>query len=420
MNSIITQTLTVFFFLLLLTAPASAQTVSMYQAPITLRLPSQAMKDTETVELILPREYTTSKLATYPVLFVFDKQNRFIYQNTINNIDYTTAMMRMPACIIVGITYTGANRTLRTLPAYNGPRAKADDMLHFLLNELFPVLQQQYQAANFKLFIGHSRTAIFSEHAITSRPRDVNGIIASSASLFDFGSAQEQVIFEKGLDTIARLPQQRFFYFSTGDSLLSGLPGGDGHQATVTKLDQYLRTSKLPSNFIWKSYFHANTTHNMTPGLTVPDALNSIFSRHTLTLNKTFAKPFTTDTNQLRQYVQEELAATATIYGYPVQADITFYNSMAYHYLNGANELGDKKYAMAKFIWQQGIRAYPQFGDFYLSLADLYEREQNTVKVQECLTKALQCTNPFVPEAEQSAEKAEIKARLATLASTKK
>ncbi len=377
------------------------------------------MKDTETVELILPKELSTSKHRKYPVVFVFDKQNRFIYQNTLNNIDYTTAMMRMPACIIVGISYTGANRTPRTMPAYNGTRGKADDMLTFLLDELFPVLQQQYQAANFKLLIGHSRTAIFSQHAIMARPRDINGIIASSASLFDFGSAQEQVIFEKGLDTIARLPQQRFFYFSTGDSLLSGLPGGDGHQATVTKLDQYLRAKKLPANFIWKSYFHANATHNMTPGLTVPDALNSLFSRHTLTLNRTFAKPFTTDTAQLRQYIQEELAATSDLYGYPVQADITFYNSLASHYLYGKHQLGDKKYELARFIWRQASRAYPQFGAFYLSLAELYEREHNSAQAKECLNKALQCNNPFVTETEQAAERAEISNKLAALVGNK-
>jgi hypothetical protein len=365
---------------------ATAQDVSNYKLPINLSVPSPALKDTETVELILPRVLDISRDITYPVLFVFDKQNAFIYKNTLQTIDYLTAMMQMPPCIIVGISYAdNISRSKRTLPGYRSKGGQADDALSFLLDELFPVLVKNYKAANFKLFIGHSRTAIFSGYAMSKRPRDINGIIASSTSYFDFGQEAEKTLFDQSLDTLALLNRKSFYYFSVGDSV----PGGDGgHTPSVVKLDNYFRKIKTPPNLIWKSYFHTGASHNTTPGLTVPQALNSIFDRYAETVYRMFKKPFTADTVTLLNYIDQEYVDVSTYYGYTIRPDIPLYNSLASYYKNGGEALGDKRFTIARFIWEKGAAQY-QYYDFYNDIANLWLRENNTALYREYLIKAL-------------------------------
>lgn len=381
---------------------ARAQEVSLYESPINLSVPSLALKDTETVELILPRLFNTGRGITFPVLFVFDKQNSFIYKNTLQTIDYLTAMMQMPPCIIVGISYAdNLSRSKRTLPAYRSKGGQADDALSFLLDELYPVLVKDYKAANFKLFIGHSRTAIFSGYAISKRPRDINGIIASSTSYFDFGQEAEKALFDQSLDTLALLHRKSFYYFSVGDSV----PGGDGgHTSSVVKLDHYFRKIKTPTNLIWKSYFHTGASHNTTPGLTVPQALNSIFDRYAETVYRLFKKPFTTDTITLLHDIDQEYADVSAYYGYTIQPDIPLYNSLASYYKNRGDTLGEKRFTIARFIWEKGIAHYPDYYDIYIDIANLWLREKNTALYRRYLIKALACVDksPYGSKDEQA------------------
>jgi enterochelin esterase-like enzyme len=402
------------FIILISLFTANAQEVSLYQLPRNLSLPSTALKDTETVELILPRVFDVDADITYPVVFVFDKQNTFIYKNTLQTIDYLTAMMQMPPCIIVGISYDNTSRSKRTLPAYRSKGGQADDALSFLLDELYPVLVKKYKAANFKLFIGHSRTAIFSGYAISKRPRDINGIIASSTSYFDFGQEAEKTLFDQSLDTIASLKRKSFYFFSVGDSL----PGGDGgHTASVVKLDNYLRKIKTPPNFIWKSFFHTGASHNTTPGLTVPQALNSIFDRYAETLQKLFKKPFTTDTVTLFKHIEQEYADVSAYYGYSIQPDIVLYNSLSSQYKYSAEVLGEKRFTISRFILEKGVEHYPYFYSFYGDIANLWLRENNTALYRKYLIKALACVDksPYGSKEEQAIIRNDLIQKLASI-----
>lgn len=391
----------------------TAQDVSNYQLPINLSVPSSALKDTETVELILPREFDISTGITYPVLFVFDKQNRSIYKNTLQTIDFLTMIMEMPPCIIVGISYAdNVSRSKRTLPLYRSKGGQADAALSFLLDELYPVLVKNYKAANFKLFIGHSRTAIFSGYAISKRPRDINGIIASSTSYFDFGQEAEKILFDQSLDTLALLNRKSFYYFSVGDSLA----GDGGHAPSVIMLDNYFRKIKTPTNFIWKSYFHTGASHNTTPGLTVSQALNSIFDRYIETRFRLFKKPFTADTATFLNYIAQEYADLSAYYGYTIQPDIPMYNSIASQYKYQAEVLGDKRFAMARFIWEKGTIPFPYEG-FYTSIANLWLRENNTALYRENLIKALACIDksPYGSKEEQAISRNDLIQKLANI-----
>jgi enterochelin esterase-like enzyme len=393
---------------------STGQEISVYQYPTSLSVSSAALKDTEHLELVLPKEFNISQGRKFPVLFVFDKQNSYIYKNTLANIDFLTAMGRMPACIIVGIGFTGANRNIRTLPKNVSKKGKADELLGFLLDELYPLLEKQYQASTFKLFIGHSRTAIFSSHAISVRPKDINGIIASSCSYFDFDNKAEKEYFDQAMPVIAGLGN-RFYFFSTGDSL-----SGDLHHASVLKLDQYLRSQQLPGNFIWKSYFLPQADHFTSPAMTVPQALTTIFDRQGNALTRLFKIPFTADTTAFVKVWKAEFDANSAYYDYTVTPTSRQFTSLSSHYEQVGTELGEERYNMSKFILQMGLRYFPGHQSFYVDLADLYEREGNSALVTEYRKKALLLTNIYYTRDEQAACNKALKNQLNSVTTRKK
>lgn len=402
--------LTILITLLLVNAGLAQTKPSLFQAPVTLKVPSAVLKDTETVELILPSEFNLGKDNHYPVIFLFDKQNAINYYNNVQTIDYMTLMNQMPPCIVVGISYTGRNRIPRTVPAYH--QGRADDMLTFLLDELYPLLASDYRAANFKIFIGHSRTAVFSQYALTRRPQDINAVIASSTNYFDDAEA-ERKLFDSSLNIIATLKTPRFFLFSVGDSVKNGT--GDGHEPAVRKLDQYIRAKQLPANLVWKSYFHQGASHNFTPGLTVAPALNVIFDRYEKIYSTLWSQPYSIDSATAVGNFEKEFQRASAYYGYTIQPDFIFYNTQASGYIRENASL------TARAMWQQGIKHYPFYEDYYTSVADLYIEEKNYTAARSYLQKALTLVDKslYVNNEQRESTRAGIKEKLQQISKEK-
>ncbi|MFT3823405.1 MAG: alpha/beta hydrolase-fold protein [Chitinophagaceae bacterium] len=409
--------LTVLITLFLVNVSFAQEESSLFLPPVTLKVPSSVLKDTETVELILPKDYNVAKDNHYPVIYLFDKQNKINYRNNIQAIDYMTMMNQMPPCIIVGISYTNRNRTPRTMPAYS--KGSGDNMLFFLLDELYPLLVSDYRAANFKLFIGHSRTAIFSQYALSKRPKDINAVIASSTSYFDFGTEADRKLFDSSLNIIATLKRKAFFFFSVGDTTMDGT--GDGaHAASVRKLDEYIRAKQLPDNLIWKSYFHQGANHNLTPGLTVAPALNLIFDRYDKIYHNLWSQPYAGDAGLAIAGIEKEFENASAYYGYAMQPNAANYVSMGYSY-KSKQELGDKRFAIAQAIWQQGIKHYTHYEGFYSAIADLYIAEKKYTLARNYLEQALSNVDKslYYDNAERETSRAEIKETLQQISKEK-
>jgi predicted alpha/beta superfamily hydrolase len=394
---------------------AICQDFNAYEKPASLKLFSAALKDTQTVSLVLPKEKKMGKLNTYPVIFLFDSQNVISYQNNLQTINTLTLLGEMPPCIVVGLALSNSKnmRSRLTLPNYRGATGLADNYLSFLIDEVFPLLQQQYQAANFKLFIGHSRTAIFSLYAVSKRPQDINGIIASSASYFDFGQSKEKEMFLQGVDTIKKLGRNVFCYFSVGDSA-----GGDaGHYASVKSLDSFMRKTKLPSNFRWKSFFHNGASHSFTPTLTVAPALNDIFNKQSQALFVITKRPFKVDTSILFSYIDKEFLNISSFYGYTVLPDFRFYNSIASYYKNNSLATEQERLALALAAWERGLRTLPFAEAYYEEIAAIYRTLKNDRLYRQYLAKAYENIDQsiFVNDDQRESVRKELLQKIADL-----
>lgn len=145
-----------------------------------MRMYVTGIKDSLRMEVFLPREAELAPDRKYPVIFLFDRQNRSNYLYNLQTIDYLTGFANMPPAVLVGIGFPSEVRTKWTLP--NNAKGKADSLLAYLFGPFRKQLGKICKLAEFNLLMGHSRTAMLSSYALAAFPDQVNAVIAASNS----------------------------------------------------------------------------------------------------------------------------------------------------------------------------------------------------------------------------------------------
>jgi predicted alpha/beta superfamily hydrolase len=391
-------------FILFINSISYSQTLSQYRPGRNERVYVTALKDTVHLEVYIPREAELAPERRFPVIYLFDLQNRINYLYNLQTIDYLSSFGNMPAAVLVGVDFPGAVRTRWTLP--NTGNGKADSLLAFLFGSYRKQLEKSCKLSGFNVLIGHSRTAMFSSYALAAFPGQVNAVIASSNSFFDFDNPAQQVLFENYITEKKKQPgQPQFFYFSSGSK-----ENGDPHDSSVTKLNNYMSAKEFPDNFHWQHY-RENTPHITVPGMTTGRALNDLFSPCTKALQRCFAivnKQVQTDSVPWSDYLGSYKEAAAYL-GLDLRPDLSFYNSIASTYMNDYNsQFKEHRFYLASVVLQQGIAAYPAYPGFYSSLAGikLEQGDKNAarklIQQAQMKIKAMKYCNPELLKEEKA------------------
>lgn len=380
------RTYCIFFLLLIVTCSAKAQEFSSYEKPIETSLYSEALNDSVSLEITLPKELKNQTNTEYPVIYLLDKQLYNNYKYNLYTIDYLSTLQWMPNAIIVGITFSQKNRTSWTVPNESG--GKADDLILFIEKELNNELKKKYPVSNFNLLIGHSRTAIFSSYALSKNPEFFNGTIANSVSNFDFGDNRQQKQFEVFLNKIASNSHKYYYYFSVGEKSY-----GDLHESAADTLNFYLNSKKLPENLEWK-YYKYQIAHDLTPGVTVGNALSEIFKEYGRRIDLCFDlakgsrnKVPWNDFLGLYSSISSEL-------GFKIQPSELFFNSIASEYYNDYIGIyGDNHLDFTLEILLRAIEKYPKDFGYYSWIGEIYITLKEFEKGGHYLNKAIELIN---------------------------
>lgn len=346
---------------------AKAQVYANYRPSIKYRVYVPGLKDSLQLDFFIPREAEMAPARIYPVVFLFDSQNKNNYQYNLQTIDYLTGFANMPPAVLVGVEFPSNVRTKWTLPA--SQNGKADSLLTFLFGPLRQKLAVYCQLSDFNLLVGHSRTAMLSSYALAAFPDKVNAVIASSNSFFDFNNQEQQKLFEKYINQKRQVPgQPQHFYFSSGT-----MANGDVHDTSVSKLNRYMTAQQFPADFHWQ-YYQERTPHMTVPGMTTGRALNDLFSPLTAALQNCFSivnNQVQNDSVPWSVY-QNIYQAAADSIGLELQPDLTFYNSLASAYMNDyLDRFKEKRLMLAADVLSKGIAAYPGYPGFYTYMADV-------------------------------------------------
>lgn len=380
------RTYCIFFLLLILTCSVKAQEFSSYDKPIETSLYSEALKDSVSIEIVLPKDLRVQTSTEYPVIYLLDRQLRNNYKYNLYTIDYLSTLQSMPEAIVIGVTFNRTNRIPWTLPNASG--GKADDLISFLTNELNNELKNSYPISKFNLLIGHSRTAIFSSYALSKRPDFFNATIASSVSNFDFGDRFQQDQFETFLNNIDTSSHKYYYYFSVGESTY-----GDLHESAVDTLNSFLNSRELPKTLEWK-YYKYKVAHDVTPGLTVNRSLSEIFKEYGRRIDLCFklAKDSThkvpwNDYLKIYESISIDL-------GFNVQPSELFFNSIASEYYNDYDgNYGKNNLNFALEILLKAIETYPNDYGYYAWIGEIYITLNEYEKGEHYLNKAIELIN---------------------------
>jgi predicted alpha/beta superfamily hydrolase len=139
-----------------------------------------------TIKISLPRNYDKSK--KYPVIYTLDGSALFEMTSTYTHIldnqtiedDYDYGTNVIPPSIIVGIFHN--DRGLETEPNFNGLGylEKPDNLKKFIIFELIPFINNNYNTSGYDCIIGHSNTAYFTTSLLFQNNNPFKGIIALS------------------------------------------------------------------------------------------------------------------------------------------------------------------------------------------------------------------------------------------------
>jgi enterochelin esterase-like enzyme len=252
----------IIILLLLCTPSIFAQEYERYKKIADTTITSKYLGFDKNITITVPFEWQEDLDRDFPLIIVFDRQNRRSHNYILNTIDYLTSNEQMPSSIIISVG-SEKNRFIETWHKESGENGLALENEKFIFDELIPLAEEKYNASSFRLFVGHSRYGYFTSSLFHSRINDLNAVVSLSP-FFE----QDNVDLT---DSIAQLANQTFTstkYYRYGI--------GNDYPDDFYKMDSTLK--KLNNtNINSKGFLFKEAAHNVTPGLAISMALYEIF-----------------------------------------------------------------------------------------------------------------------------------------------
>ncbi|NNE68532.1 MAG: hypothetical protein HKN33_18335 [Pyrinomonadaceae bacterium] len=120
----------------------------------------------------------------------------------------------IPEMILVSIRNTNRNRDMLPTRDEQYPNSGgADKFLDFIQNEVFPVVEKNYRVQPYRLFAGHSFSALTVVYALTKRPEMFDSYIAASPSLW----WDEEAVVKMAKKELTNKPRAKTIFLALGD-----------------------------------------------------------------------------------------------------------------------------------------------------------------------------------------------------------
>lgn len=342
-----------------LLSSAHAQNFERYKSLSDTTIASKKLGFSKEIGITVPLEWQVDVPQSFPVVVIFDRQNSRSHGYILQTIDYLTSTEQMPACVILSVASTQEFRYLETLHPASDPKGLAIANEQFIFEELLPMAEKHYKAGGFRLFIGHSRYGYFTTALLKSRSSDLQAVISLSP-FFE----------QKNIDLTDSIAKIDFSSLKAPLYYRYGI--GNDYPQDFQKMEAVLQTMKQrPWNA--KGMLFPAADHNVTPGLTIAQALYEIFEKWSISQSKFFANE-QKDLSILPSLEAEILAA----YGHPLAFSLGTLNGKGWYFYNeGALQLAIE-------AWQQLLVYYPNFAEAHLYILDAQQKlKLDTAKTEQ-------------------------------------
>ncbi|MGI8735361.1 MAG: alpha/beta hydrolase-fold protein [Pyrinomonadaceae bacterium] len=352
-----------FLFLLLISAPVSAQVQAVPPPTIpgvtTLRLKSDVLGEERVILVRTPQGYEAGT-QRYPVIYLTDGAAHIAH--TSSTVEFLSRNGRMSELIVVGIPNTDRMRDLSpthvsTAGATGGPQfptsGGGDKFLKFIETELIPDIEKRYRTHPYRVLAGHSLGGLFVINAMVTRPEVFNAYVAVSPAL----QWDNQVVVKRAEDFFRtrKDTKERTLYFSLGNE-----PGPI--EDAFHQFKQVL-AKQQGKGFEWEAQEMADEDHGSVVLRSHYSALRKIYSDWRI--------PQDPNTGQIAgdlKGAEDHYRKLSEKFGFNLPVPENLINQIGYQLL-----FADKP-DEAITAFKLNVERYPESANPYDSLAEAYER----------------------------------------------
>jgi len=248
-----------FFVILLLLSCNLSFSQTIYES-----IESEALGTTRELKIQLPRNYEANEDQAYPLIIVFDGD--YLFEVVAGNVDYYSYWKDMPDAIVVGVNQIDSIADDCTISVENFlPHKKGAQFYDFVVTELIPFVTENYRSLDFKIAIGHGKTANFINYFFFKKSPVFSAFIALSPELASY--MQENLTRQFSIEQ----KRKSFYYLSTASQ--------DLKQNKKEAVELNTQLSVLENSNLYYSFDNfEGATHYSLVTHSIPNALEGIFS----------------------------------------------------------------------------------------------------------------------------------------------
>ena len=224
---------------------------------------SEVLGTSRELKIQLPRNYEDNLEKSYPLIVVFDGD--YLFEVVAGNVDYYSYWGDMPEAIVVGVNQVNskAQDYMMSLKDYL-PSKTGAQFYDFIENELIVFMNENYRSLNFRMAVGHGKSANFINYFMFNTSPVFNAYVALSPSLSY--NMEENLTRRLGVESKAKT----FYYLATATL--------DFKQNKNEAIALNSKISALENSTLLYAYDNfEDATHYSLVAQAIPKALQNIF-----------------------------------------------------------------------------------------------------------------------------------------------
>lgn len=360
-----------------------------------LQIESNILGKTTSINVHLPGNfYDVSPDHTYPVVFAVGAHGEEFFLTLSGIVKHMSELDRMPESIVVSLNDGGYIPEVLTNGMWSsretiGPYGEPAKYIEFLKKELFPFLQTEFRANDFRMIIGVSGSALFPLYSLTHHPDLFDyHIFTTSHDMFGMSFKPDSDMTDLMVKTLKNRPESKTaLYFGVADDDIGrGNPDLDPlYQNNVTKLTNAIEQIDLP-NFKGKVEVFENERHYDVYVKAMLSAIDFMFPEHR------WAKKFRdliAQPGDAMLNIENHYRELSKEYGFKVLPKANRWNSVNCLRVISRVMLGDQRYDETIRVANRWAELRPYSPLPYERIAQVHENQNDLKHAVEAIDKAI-------------------------------
>ncbi len=248
-----------------------------------LTLQSKILGEEVSLNVHLPKSFhEASKDHTYPLVFINDSHGEEFFLTVAGLVKHMGELDRMPESIVISLNDGGHIPEILTRGMWSSTEkidawGNPENYTRHLREELFPYFEKNYRAADYRMMIGVSGSALFPLYALAQAPDLFQAtFLVASSDMIGMGIDSESNFIDSITKSLPRSPhRQTTLYLGTADS---DVIKNEGYRNNLRELVERLRPLEK-KGLAFKSEVFENEDHYNALVRSLLSAFEMVFPR---------------------------------------------------------------------------------------------------------------------------------------------